>query len=218
MMRKILRAFADIVVVVAALALVFGIGYYVGSQSVEPEEVIVEKEVEKVVDLELPGEVEKRIVTVDEVESKLSEISELATYSGYYTVTRGKDETRYVLEDVKIPGTTNSIAITANGIVKVGYDVSQINIKIDDDKIYLSLPQAQLLDNYVIWDSIESTENNNVLNPIEISQYEELIDEIETLGLEDVESKGIYDGAEENLKTLIEGFLSEFEDYEIEYM
>ena len=36
--------------------------------------------------------------------------------------------------------------------------------------------------------------------------------------LEDVESKGIYDKASENIKNIIKGFLSGYEDYTIIYM
>ena len=179
---------------------------------------VVEKIVEKPVDIELPGEVEKRVVTVEEVESKLMEMAELSTYSGEYTVTLGKDETRYLLDNIKVWGTTNSIEITASGIVKVGYDMNDIVVKVDDDRIYIKLPEAQLNDNYVIWDTVTCSESNNILNPIEFSQYQEIVDEIEEMGLADVESEGIYQNASENVKKIMNGFLSEFKDYEIVYM
>lgn len=51
-----------------------------------------------------------------------------------------------------------------------------------------------------------------------ISQYQEIVDEIETMGLEDVKSQGIYKSTEENVKKIMNGFLSEFVDYEIIYM
>lgn len=38
------------------------------------------------------------------------------------------------------------------------------------------------------------------------------------MGLEDVESKGIYDNASENIKNIIKVFLSGFKEYEIVYM
>ena len=53
---------------------------------------------------------------------------------------------------------------------------------------------------------------------IEFAQYDEIVSEIGTMGLADVESQGIYTKAEENLKKVINGFLSEFVDYEIVYM
>lgn len=103
-------------------------------------------------------------------------------------------------------------------LLKVGYNMSDIVVKVDDDKIYISIPEARLNDNYVIWDSVVCNESNNIFNPIEFSQYEEIIEEIERRGLEDVTEQGIYDRAEDNLKVLIENFLAEFEDYEIVYM
>ena len=215
---KILKGVRDVIAVVLVLVVVFGAGYYTAMKIVEPEEVVVEKIVEKPVDIELPGEVEKRVVTVEEVESKLMEMAELSTYSGEYTVTLGKDETRYLLDNIKVWGTTNSIEITASGIVKVGYDMNDIVVKVDDDKIYIKLPEAQLNDNYVIWDTVTCSESNNILNPIEFSQYQEIVDEIEEMGLADVESKGIYQNASENVKKIMNGFLSEFKDYEIVYM
>lgn len=166
----------------------------------------------------MPGESEKRVVTVEEVKSKLTEMAELTTYCGEYTVTLGKDETRYFLDDIKVLGTTNSITITASGMVKVGYDMDKIVVKVGDDKIYIKLPEAQLNDNYVIWDTVSCSESNNILNPIEFSQYQEIVEEIEIKGLVDVESKGIYHSASENAKMVMDSFLAEFENYEIVYM
>lgn len=65
---------------------------------------------------------------------------------------------------------------------------------------------------------MECTESNNILNPINFSQYQDLIQEIEEKGQEKVEDEGVRQEAEKNLKVLIEGFLSEFSDYEIIYM
>lgn len=215
---KVLKAFWGLMAVVLVLAVIFGAGYCTAMKTVEPEEVIVEKIIEKPINIELPGEVEKRVVTIEEVESKLLEMAELTTYSGEYTVTLGKDETRYFLDDFKVWGSTNSITITASGIVKVGYDMNEIVAKVDDDKIYIKLPETQLNDNYVIWDTVNSSESNNILNPIKFSQYKEIVDEIEIIGLEDVKSQGIYKSAEEKIKRIMNGFLSEFVDYEIIYM
>ena len=216
-MKKFLSVVRDIVTVAIILAVTFGAGYYVGGNANKEEAVVVE-ESSDTFDLELPFEVEKRVVTVEEVESKLVEIGELSTYSGEYTYTLGKDEARYWLDKIPVLGSTNSIEITCNGIVKVGYNMNDIVVKVDDDKIYISIPEAKLNDNYVIWDSVVCNESNSIFNPIEFSQYQEIIDEIEAKGLDDVTSKGIYQKAEQNLKVLIEAFLAEFSDYTIVYM
>jgi len=215
-MKKFFYVLKDVLAVALVLTVAFGAGYVYRGCADEAEAVVEEDNAS--FDLELPLEVEKRVVTVEEVESKLVEIGELSTYSGEYTCTFGKDETRYWLDKIPVLGSTNSIEITCKGIVKVGYNMSDIVVKVDDEKIYISIPEAQLNDNYVIWDSVECDESNSIFNPIEFSQYEEIIAEIEKKGLEDVTEEGIYQRAEENLKVLIEAFLAEFDEYEIVYM
>lgn len=221
---KVLKAISSGISVILLLVVVFGAGaasmhFFPGWYGIKEEKaVVVDETNDDTFDLKMPGEAEKRVPTVDEIEVKLEELSEFSTYSGSYTVNKGKDETRKWLEKMDIPGSTNSINIKCQGIVKVGYDFSKINVKVDDDTIYISLPEPQLNDNYVIWDTVECTESNSILNPIEFSQYQEIIDEIEAEGLKQVEAENIYGKAEANIKVLIEGFLSEFEDYEIVYM
>ncbi len=217
-MRKIFAFLRDLTSVLMVLAVAFGAGYYYCHLSDNnAAEVVVEQETAEF-DLEMPLEVEKRVVTVEEVEAKLLEIGELSTYAGEYTCTQCKEETRYCMENILIPGTKNVICITCDGIVKVGYNMSDIEVRVDDDIIYVSIPKAKLNDNYVVWDSVKCSETNSILNPIEFSQYQEIVSEIEEMGLKQVTEQGIYVKAEENLKVLIDAFLSEFEDYEVVYL
>ena len=217
-MKKVIVILIDFIAVLVIIAIAFAAGYCFCNVSGDEVKEVVVSDNEDDIDLELPMEVEKRVITVEEVETKLTEIGELSTYSGKYTYTMGKDEERYCFEKIPVPGTTNSITITCDGVVKVGYNISDILVEIEDDKIYISIPEAYLNDNYVIWDSLKCDEVNNIFNPIEFSQYHELIDEIEQKGLEQVEERGIYKEAEDNLKILINAFLSEFDDYEIVYL
>lgn len=217
-MKKILGFIQCILTLLVLLALAFGVGYYKGGNKIEKNEAVVEKNNDKF-DFRLPWEKERRTITVEEVESKLEKIGELSTYSGEYTCTLGKEEIRYWMDKIPVLGTKNYIEITCNGIVKVGYNMNDIVAKVDDDTIYISIPEAQINDNYVIWDSVICKESNNVLNPIEFSQYQELVQEIEAMGLADVTSKDIYRSAEDNLKNVINNFLSGFDDdYTIVYM
>lgn len=198
-------------------AISFGGGFYTANCYREHKGESVKHDGDKF-DLKLPGEVEKRVVTKDEIKSKLLEIAELSTYSEQYTVTHEEEESRHILDDIKVPGTTNVIHITASGVVKIGYDVKMINANVDEEKIYISLPEPQLNDNYVIWDTVVCDESNSILNPIEFSQYQELIKSIEEKGLKDAEEHEIYKHAEENLKEIINAFLAVFDGYEIVYM
>lgn len=216
-MKKFKETIFGLIAVVLVAAIGFGGGYWFCSTKAEKDALVVD---DNTPDLKLPGEEEKRIVTVDEIETKLVEIGELSTYSGEYSVTREADYSRYFIDEIKIPGTTNTVHIECEGIVKVGYNIDDVNIKVDNDsfKIYIGLPEAAVNDNYVIWDTVKCVEANNFLNPIDFAQYQELIDEIEADGLKQAEEKGIYKAAEDNVKKIIVNFLSGFDGYEIIFM
>ena len=193
-------------------------GYWYHSQKIEDKaDVVVD---DTTPDVKLPGEKEKSIVTLDEVRTKLVAIGELSTYSGQYTVKKGRDFFRNVLDDIRIPWTTNNVTIECEGIVKVGYDVNEIGVDIDDKSytIYISLPEATVNDNYVIWDSVICKEDNNPFNPIDFEEYKLLIEEIEEEGLSQSEEQEIYKAAEENIKNIIVNFLSGMDDYQVKFL
>lgn len=220
-MAKVWKAISSTLAVLLTLSLVFGAGYFVGSFPDEEAEIVEPiNPAEEKFDLELPAEVEKRIVTVEEVEVMLVDISQFSTYSGEYTTTKSAEYTSYFLDNIAVPGTTNTINLECKGIVKVGYDVEEITIEVDNDskKIYISLPAPKVLDNYIIWDTVKCQEENNILNPIDFEQYQALISEIEDDGLALVEADGIYADAEENMITIIRNCLSGFEDFEIIFL
>ena len=220
-MAKVWKAIRSTLAVLLTLALVFSAGYFVGSFPDEEAEIVEPiNPAEEKFDLELPAEVEKRIVTVEEVEVMLVDISQFSTYSGEYTTTKSAEYTRYFLDNIAVPGTTNTINLECKCIVKVGYDVEEITIEVNNDskKIYISLPAPKVLDNYVIWDTVKCQEENNILNPIDFEQYQALISEIEDDGLALVEADGIYADAEENMITIIRNCLSGFEDFEIIFL
>lgn len=204
--------------VIKKFALGFVGGYWYHSQKIEDKaDVVVD---DTTPDVKLPGEKEKSIVTLDEVRTKLVALGELSTYSGQYTVKKGRDFFRNVLDDIRIPWTTNNVTIECEGIVKVGYDVNEIGVDIDDKSytIYISLPEATVNDNYVIWDSVICKEDNNPFNPIDFEEYKLLIEEIEEEGLSQSEEQEIYKAAEENIKNIIVNFLSGMDDYQVKFL
>lgn len=213
---KFLRALLGIAVV---FGLGFGAGYGCFRRGQLQNAIPVETDPARL-GLRMPGEVEKRVVTRDEVAAKLAEIGQLAVYMGEYTVEKSVDHTRFFLDDIPIPGTTNTIHLECGGVVKVGYEIAAIVPAVDNDsrKIYIALPEAAVLDNYIIWDTIRCTETNNILNPIDFAQYQTLIGEIEQEGLAKAEEAGIYDAAQANAKLLIQNFLAGFEGFEVVFL
>lgn len=217
-MTKNSKYLSEIMSVVIVLGGVFYGGYCFGIKTNEPRLEVVKKSETSDFDLELPGMVEKRVVTKDEVESRIYEIGELSTHCGKYSVEKSVDESRYFIDSIRIPGTKNTIDIKCTGEVKVGYDMSEIVVKVVEDTIYVALPEAHVVDNHIFWDSIECEEKDSLLNPIEFSQYKELVNEIEAEGLINVEEEGIYNKADEHFEEIIKEFLSEFKDYEIKFI
>lgn len=206
--------------VIIAFAIGMGIGYFTSQYQIGKTAEQVAQENAERLDLKLPGETEKRTVTMNEVKAKLVEIDQLATYSGEYTVSKSVDQARYFLDDIPVLGTKNTINITCEGIVKVGYQVRDITVSVDNEskKIYISLPEPAVLDNYVIWDSVQCAETNNILNPINFEQYQKLIQEIEQDGLKEAEGQGLYDDAEQTVKKIIQNGLAGFYEYETKFM
>ncbi len=212
------KAIGKVLTVLLVFVLGFGAGWvYYDRQYVKNAQIV---ESTKESDLKLPGEVERRIVTESEIEVQLKKIGELDVYSGEYTVSKTASNTRSFLDDIAIPGTTNTIHIECSGIVKVGYDLDDIKPEVDNDslKIYISLPEPEVLSNYLIWDTVQSDEKNSVLNPIDFEQYQLLIDELEEEGLAKVENEGIYEKAEENVKSIIEEYMAGFEGFQVVFL
>ena len=219
-MKSFWKVVKNTVAVVIIAAAVFGAGYYVGKLPTADAKIIESSE-NAGIDLKLPGEVEKTIVTVNEVRAKIQEIGELTSCEGSYIVTKGQYFTRYMLDDIPVPGTTNHIELTCAGSVKAGYDLEDIVVKVDNDsqKIYVSLPEAKINSNQLMWDSsMECNEKNNILNPIDFEQYQTLISDIKAEGLREAEKNGLYDTVEQNAKNLITNFLGCFAGYEVVFM
>lgn len=83
-MKKFLKVLGAVFSVLLVTAIVFGVGYFLGNRSNGGKAEVVPAS-SSGIDLKLPGEVEKSIITVDEVEAKILEIGELATCEGDYT-------------------------------------------------------------------------------------------------------------------------------------
>ena len=126
-----------------------------------------------------------------------------------------------MFNDVPIPGTTNHVELTCCGIVKAGYKLEEIEVRIDEKNktIYVRLPEAQINSNQILWDSsMICSENNCVLNPIDFEEYRTLIPEIKAEGLKKAKENGLFETVEKNAENLIRNFLSCFADYEVTFI
>ena len=123
-MAKVWKAISSTIAVLLTLAIVFGAGYFVGSYPSDEAEVVEPiAPVEEEFNLELPAEVEKRIVTVEEIEVVLVDISQFSTYCGEYTATKSADYTRYFLDNIAVPvGCKQCVRRIFNNCIKLPVD------------------------------------------------------------------------------------------------
>lgn len=100
------------------------------------------------------------------------------------------------------------------------FNADDINVRVDDEsgRIYISMPDLAITDSYIIWDSVNCDEENNILNPIDFDEYQSMFEEIEAEGVSKAEEEGIYDEAMENAERLIEMSLAAFSEYEVVFL
>lgn len=161
---------------------------------------------------------EKNELSDTTVYEKLQDIGELATYSYEYQNVREFKSSKQLF-GYNIPGTSHIIQLKYNGVIKAGYEVAGIVIHVDNDSniIYVTLPEVQILDNYIDTDNLTYAEQNNIFNPISGEEVTEGLDLIKQEELEKAEQSGIYELAEGSAKALINGLLSDFTEYTVNF-
>lgn len=144
--------------------------------------------------------------------SRMDEIGELGVYEYGYRGFRTIESTRRI-GAFDIPGTRHQINLDYTGMVKVGYDVSDIVIHYDapENTISVNLPEPSVLDNYIDMEHLVCSERNNVFNPISSVEVEEELKSILAAELERAEEKGIYRLAETNIQQVIRSLFSDLE-------
>ncbi len=150
-------------------------------------------------------------------ESRLEAIGEFATYQYAYTGIKEKTDTRMLLEAIRIPGTTNYQKYAYSGMIKVGYQVSEMKIHVDNlrHEIYVTLPEASVLSNTIEQDVSAYEQVNNILNPIRGDAVAAMEQEIKEEELTKAEAAGLYELAEGHAKELITDLLSAFDGYTV---
>ena len=206
--------------IIAASLLILAVGFGLGllvHRETEPEPAVVlngfgSENIEM-----LLGEPEKPTITIEEVKQKLAEMDQLAAYTGTYTVEKTMDFSRYIFDNIRIPGAINTVSLLCEGVVKVGYDVAGIEPAIDNTNqiIRINLPEAEILDHYVIWGNVDDLEENKHLSPIAFPEYQEMMLEAEGDILAQAETECIYEKAEDNIQSVIRNYLSGFDGYKV---
>lgn len=152
------------------------------------------------------------------VMEKLQEIGQLVTYSYEYSDVREIKDSRQIF-GWNIPGTTHTIQLKYDGTIKVGYEVADIAVSVDNETktIYVTLPEPKITDNYINMDTLSYAEQNNIFNPISGDEITGELDSIKSEALEKAENAGIYELAEGNAKAQISGLFEAFDGYTVRF-
>lgn len=162
---------------------------------------------------------EKVEITTVQVWEKLHEIDELSTYMKEYT---GQTDPISSTKGVPLFDglTENTVEITYSGVIKVGYEVGDIQVEVNSDKeiIFITLPEPKILDNYIILDNTLFEEKNNWFNPINVTDVNTYLVQIEEAELGKAIENGIFVEAEKSMKSIVTNFLAVFADYEVVFV
>lgn len=142
-------------------------------------------------------------VIMEEIEN----IAELATLEYRYTNVGTLDSSmQFAHTGITIPFSTKSAVITMDGIIKVGIDVNGIGITSNEltKTITVTVPDAKLLSNELVEDSIQIyDEKNGLFNKLTIEDGSTLRDEIKMKAAANAEANGVYLQAEKNVESVL---------------
>lgn len=167
-----------------------------------------------------PSGEEPTKMTSDLLSQQIQNISELAVVEYNYT-NMGKFENQATFYGWKVPFTTKSFIISYDGKIKVGIDMSLVEVKIKGKNISVSVPEAKILSHEIDEKSIEIfDETKNIFNQISITDYNQFaIDQKESMENK-AKEKGLLEEAQnkaqETIKTFVESMYSSDDEYKIE--
>lgn len=213
---------AIIVVVLLVIALTIFIKGYISAK--EKYENQIEKLIEENKRLSDPivqYEAASKDVSIEQIESKIQDIGELATVEYLYT-DAGKFENPAVLFGKEIPFsfTTKSFILKWDGVIKAGIEIDKVTVELNesDKEIIVHIPKAKILSHEIYDDSIETLdEKNGWFNSIKIDD----IREFDAISKEAMEQRaienGLLDKAFENAKGILYKIINTGVVEELEY-
>ena len=114
----------------------------------------------------------------------------------------------------------NNVEIEYEGVIKVGYVTGDIKTEVNNvtNTITVKMSSPEVFDNYIILDNLKIKEENNILNPLHVSDLPTYFGSIKSDELARAEQEyNIYAEAEKKAKEVISEKLSVFKDYKVSF-
>lgn len=148
-------------------------------------------------------------IVLDILHSQISEISELATAEYMFTDAAKFSDSKQIKNwDIGI--TEKSFIMKWSGTIKAGIDLEKIDVRVENDeqKIVITLPNAEILSYEVDQDSVEVLEEkNNIFNRISVNDKIKFDAACEEAMKERAIENGILDKALKYAENIIEQLL-----------
>lgn len=105
------------------------------------------------------------------LENQLAEISELASVSYHYT-NMAQFENKGDFYGITIPFTTKRFILTYDGIIKAGVNLRGAQVSVLENRVTVTLPQAEILSHELDENSVEVfDERNSLFNPLTVEDF-----------------------------------------------
>lgn len=155
---------------------------------------------------------EKKVVLdAQEIESQISEISELATIEYRYTNVGVLDEKKqFSFWNQKIPFTGKCAVIVMDGTIKAGIDFSKVKVATNNVKktVTVAVPASTVLSNELDEGSMTVvTDEQSIFNKLTQEDHNNLRKQIKEKALDNVEKSNALSLADERAKLLIKDLI-----------
>ena len=160
------------------------------------------------------------IISNTVVAEKLKQIDQWATSEFRYNGVFSKTKQREILGQ-RVPFGDNKVELEYGGVIKVGYITEDIKTNVNNatKTINVKLSSPEVFDTYIILDKLKIKEENNILNPLHVSDLPTYFSDIEADELARAEKEfNIYEEAEKKAKSVITDKLSVFSDYNVKFI
>jgi len=193
---------------VAALLVAFFLIQQSGYKKAEAkfQALIDEKDAEIV---RLTNELEKyKKVDIVVLKEQVSSIGELATAEYKYT-NAGRFEDAKELLGFRLPWTEKFFTLRYKGTIKVGFDITDPDVKIEGNTIIVTLPQPKILSHEIDFKSAEVLDQRNGLfNPVTVTDINEFYAQNKDALDEEAMAGDLKVTALTNVKALLETLLN----------
>lgn len=142
------------------------------------------------------------------LESRLSEISELASVTYQYT-NMAQYENSGTFYGMTVPFTTKRFILTYDGVIKAGVDLSAAKVTVSGAAVTVALPPARILSHELDEDSVEVfDERTSIFNPFTVEDVTAFQAEQKALMEEKALARGLLDQAQEKAADSVRALLS----------